>query len=223
VTVHESDGRPAAGVAVRLGGGLMTETDIEVGSAELAVPASWVRGGTSKCWIFQAADVDALPVSRDEFLLRAFGSPDLRQIDGISGVHVMGLGSQRAVAKVVETARVDKQLGSGSSASGSTSVTEKGAVPEILAFAVENGALTKSQSGTTISFKGNPVGIVNSLIAIYHPRINYPGFNVPSGTNEEPAAGHLTYAQPADVPINPSGEVEEEAVSRTDPEQKTDS
>ena len=48
-----------------------------MGSAELAVPASWVRGGTSKCWIFQAADVDALPVTRDEFLLRAFGSPDL--------------------------------------------------------------------------------------------------------------------------------------------------
>lgn len=60
-------------------------SEIEVGSAELAVPASWVRGGTSKCWIFQATDVDALPVTRDEFLLRAFGSPDLRQIDGIGG------------------------------------------------------------------------------------------------------------------------------------------
>jgi len=60
-------------------------SEIEVGSAELAVPASWVRGGTSKCWIFQAADVDALPVTRDDFLLRAFGSPDLRQIDGIGG------------------------------------------------------------------------------------------------------------------------------------------
>ncbi len=54
-------------------------------SGELAVPASWVRGGTSKCWIFEAGDVDALPVSRDEFLLRAFGSPDYRQIDGIGG------------------------------------------------------------------------------------------------------------------------------------------
>jgi 2-methylaconitate cis-trans-isomerase PrpF len=54
-------------------------------ATELSVPASWVRGGTSKCWIFRAADVDALPVSRDEFLLRAFGSPDLRQIDGIGG------------------------------------------------------------------------------------------------------------------------------------------
>ena len=60
-------------------------SEIEVGSAELAVPASWVRGGTSKCWVFQAAEVDALNVTRDEFLLRAFGSPDLRQIDGIGG------------------------------------------------------------------------------------------------------------------------------------------
>ena len=76
----------------------MTETDIEVGSAELAVPASWVRGGTSKCWIFQAADVDALPVTRDEFLLRAFGSPDLRQIDGIGGAT-----STTSKAIIVET------------------------------------------------------------------------------------------------------------------------
>jgi hypothetical protein len=71
----------------------------------------------------------------------------------------------RDLAKVVEAARVDKQLGSGSSASGSTSVTSKGAVPKILSFAVENGALTRTQSGTTISFKGNPVGLVNSLLA----------------------------------------------------------
>ena len=76
-----------------------------------------------------------------------------------------GVAVRRELAKVVEAARVDKQLGSGSSASGSTSVTEKGAVPKILAFAVENGALTRTQSGTTISFKANPAGIANSLIA----------------------------------------------------------
>lgn len=65
--------------------------------------------------------------------------------------------------KVIEAARVDKQLGSDSSSSGSTSVTEKGAVPRILGFAVENGALIKTQSGTTISFKANPDGIVRAL------------------------------------------------------------
>jgi putative nucleotidyltransferase with HDIG domain len=55
--------------------------------------------------------------------------------------------------------------------------------------------------------------IVNSLIAIYHPRIDYPGFNVPAAGNDAAAKPHLTYAQPADVPINASGEVEEEAMS----------
>jgi cyclic-di-AMP phosphodiesterase PgpH len=55
--------------------------------------------------------------------------------------------------------------------------------------------------------------IVNSLIAIYHPRIDYPGFNVPSGSEAQAVPHHLTYAQPSDVPINPSGEVEEEAMS----------
>jgi cyclic-di-AMP phosphodiesterase PgpH len=59
--------------------------------------------------------------------------------------------------------------------------------------------------------------IVNSLIAIYHPRIDYPGFNVPLGSKEGEPTHHVTYAEAADVPINPSGEVEDEAISRTDP------
>ncbi len=42
-------------------------SEVQVGSAELAVPASWVRGGTSKCWIFRASEVDGLPITRDEF------------------------------------------------------------------------------------------------------------------------------------------------------------
>ncbi len=65
--------------------------------------------------------------------------------------------------------------------------------------------------------------IVNSLIAIYHPRIDYPGFNVPSGADEQTAQPHhLTYAQPSDVPINPSGEVEEEAMSWSEAPDKQD-
>ena len=111
-----------------------------------------VRDQKTKTAQVQAVDLDLRAAPELYLLSIAFAQP-------------RGTAVARELAKVVETARVDKQLGSGSSASGSTSVTEKGAVPEILAFAVENGALTKSQSGTTISFKGNPVGIVNSLIA----------------------------------------------------------
>lgn len=56
--------------------------------------------------------------------------------------------------------------------------------------------------------------IVNSLAAIYHPRIDYPDFNAPSPSLSIDASPHITYEHAADVPINRSGEVEEEAISR---------
>lgn len=48
-------------------------------------PAMWMRGGTSKGLYFLRDDLPDDTESRDEFLLRALGSPDLRQIDGIGG------------------------------------------------------------------------------------------------------------------------------------------
>ena len=47
--------------------------------------------------------------------------------------------------------------------------------------------------------------IINSLTAIYHARIDYPGFNVPAG---DATARGITYDKASDVPINPAGEVE---------------
>lgn len=44
-----------------------------------------VRGGTSKCWIFDAAQIDRLDVDRDDALLMAFGAEDPRQLDGVGG------------------------------------------------------------------------------------------------------------------------------------------
>ncbi|HKW76443.1 MAG TPA: hypothetical protein VJN64_13020 [Terriglobales bacterium] len=66
--------------------------------------------------------------------------------------------------KTIEESRTDKQVGTSSSnGAGGTSVVSKGSVPAVLGFAVENGALTQSVSGTTITFRGNPVGIVQLL------------------------------------------------------------
>lgn len=48
------------------------------------VRCMWMRGGTSKGGYFLASD---LPADRDAFLLRAMGSPDPRQIDGMGGAH----------------------------------------------------------------------------------------------------------------------------------------
>ena len=62
-----------------------------------------------------------------------------------------------------EEARVDKQTGSGSSSAGSTSLVSKGNVPAILGFAVEHGGLERDIDGTTVTFRGNPVGLFKAL------------------------------------------------------------
>ncbi|MDT0681451.1 4-oxalomesaconate tautomerase [Roseicyclus sp. F158] len=67
-----------------------------------AVRAMWMRGGTSKGGYFLAGD---LPDDRDDFLLRAMGSPDPRQIDGMGGADP--LTSKVAVVRRSQRAGVD--------------------------------------------------------------------------------------------------------------------
>ncbi|RDS83910.1 4-oxalomesaconate tautomerase [Dyella monticola] len=45
----------------------------------------WMRGGTSKGGFFLASELPNDVATRDAFLLRAYGSPDVRQIDGMGG------------------------------------------------------------------------------------------------------------------------------------------
>ena len=65
--------------------------------------------------------------------------------------------------------------------------------------------------------------IISALTAIYHARIDYPGFNPPQMTgplSKLPDADidseerGVSYSRAADVPINKAGEVEDEAISR---------
>ena len=66
--------------------------------------------------------------------------------------------------------------------------------------------------------------VIGSLTAIYHARIDYPGFNppqvtgplsaLPSGELDSEERG-ISYSRAGDVPINKAGEVEDEAISRT--------
>lgn len=44
-----------------------------------------MRGGTSKCWVFEREALIVPGRTVDEVLLRLFGSPDPRQIDGVGG------------------------------------------------------------------------------------------------------------------------------------------
>ena len=64
--------------------------------------------------------------------------------------------------------------------------------------------------------------MISALTAIYHARIDYPGFNPPpTGPMPTLPAGDLdseergvTYSKPSEIPISRGGEVEDEAISR---------
>ncbi|MEK0100840.1 PrpF domain-containing protein, partial [Streptomyces sp. A475] len=51
----------------------------------LRLQGEMIRGGTSKCWIFDHRDVAATGVDVDVLLLAAFNAGDPRQIDGVGG------------------------------------------------------------------------------------------------------------------------------------------
>ena len=55
--------------------------------AQIAIPCSVMRGGTSKGLYFKAEDLPADPAARDKVLLAVMGSPDPRQIDGLGGAN----------------------------------------------------------------------------------------------------------------------------------------
>ncbi|MBI3966421.1 MAG: proline racemase family protein, partial [Chloroflexi bacterium] len=48
-----------------------------------------MRGGTSKGVFFHEKDLPADPTLRDQVVLRIFGSPDKRQIDGLGGADLL--------------------------------------------------------------------------------------------------------------------------------------
>jgi hypothetical protein len=68
----------------------------------------------------------------------------------------------RALLQALE-ARTGKQLGSTPGGSGSTSLAMKGLVPKILGVAVESGAINREVSGTTLTFRATPSGVVKAL------------------------------------------------------------
>lgn len=73
--------------------------------SDQAVPALWMRGGTSRGGFFLAGDLPQDVATRDAFLLRVMGSPDPRQVDGLGGGDP--LTSKVAVVKRSEREGVD--------------------------------------------------------------------------------------------------------------------
>lgn len=64
--------------------------------------------------------------------------------------------------------------------------------------------------------------MIKSLVAIYHSRVDYPGYVPPNSGQFKFVAGEhdseergLRYMNPADIPVSPGGEIEDEAIDRS--------
>jgi hypothetical protein len=62
-----------------------------------------------------------------------------------------------------EPKRTDKQIGADPKSSGTTSLAVKGGIPSVLGWATEHGAAVASRDGTTVTFRFNPVGVIEAL------------------------------------------------------------
>jgi 4-oxalomesaconate tautomerase len=122
---------------------------------DAGVRCTLLRGGTSRGLYFEAGDLPADPVARDDLLLRLMGSPDARQIDGLGGA--TSLTSKVAIVGRSENVHADVdylflQLGV-----DKATVSDRQNCGNILAgvgpFAVERGLVPARPDETTVRIR----------------------------------------------------------------------
>lgn len=82
----------------------------------------------------------------------ALPGDDLHQVRGL-----------RAYRYLSEVTRTDKQLGATSSGPGSTTLAEKPGIPDLVAFAVDHGAVEQTISGTGLTLTSSPYAFIRLL------------------------------------------------------------
>ncbi|NNL99462.1 MAG: 4-oxalomesaconate tautomerase [Gammaproteobacteria bacterium] len=143
-----------------------------------ALPATLMRGGTSKGLYFRA---DALPADaavRDRLLLAAMGSPDSRQIDGVGGAHpltskvaVVGPSADDAadVDYLFLQVAVDRPLVSSVQNCGNI-------LAGVGPFAIEQGLVAAGDAETSVRIRMlNTGGIAVARVQTPGARVSYSG------------------------------------------------
>jgi len=145
---------------------------------ETGVACMWMRGGTSKGGYFLKDDLPVDPAERDRFLLRAMGSPDDRQIDGMGGADPL----TSKVAVVAKSARdgvdvdylflqvfVDQALVSDSQNCGNI-------LAGVGPFAIERGLVEAGNGRTDVRiFMENTGQIAVATVETPGGRVSYEG------------------------------------------------
>ncbi|WP_282295899.1 4-oxalomesaconate tautomerase [Stenotrophomonas sp. PS02289] len=161
------------------------------------IRAMWMRGGTSKGGYFLASELPAEPAARDTFLLRAYGSPDPRQIDGMGGADPL----TSKVAVVSASARddadvdylflqvfVDQALVSDAQNCGNL-------LAGVGPFAIERGLVKAADAQTEVRiFMVNTGKIATATVQTPGGQVTYDGAARIDGVPGTAAAVPLTFA-----------------------------
>ena len=164
------------------------------------IPCMILRGGTSKGLFFLERDLPADAAARDAFLLRAMGSPDSRQINGLGGATSVTskvaiiAPSQRPDADVDYTfaqVSVDKPIVSYKGNCGNISSA-------VGPFAIEAG-LVRAENGTTPVriFNTNTGKVILAEICTENGAVRYDGDYVIAGVPGSAAPVKLRFMNPA--------------------------
>ncbi|MEO1556782.1 MAG: 4-oxalomesaconate tautomerase [Pseudomonadota bacterium] len=165
-----------------------------------SVRCMWMRGGTSKGGYFLSQDLPSDPEERDAFLLRAMGSPDERQIDGMGGadpltskVAVVGTSNRDGVDVdyLFLQVFVDKPV-----------VTDAQNCGNILAgvgaFAIERGLVTPVGDETPVAiYMENTGQVAVARVSTPNGRVSYRGTARIDGVPDGAAAVPLTFKDTA--------------------------
>lgn len=161
------------------------------------VSCMWMRGGTSKGGYFLAHE---LPEDRDGFLLRALGSPDARQIDGMGGADP--LTSKVAVVKKSSRPGVDVDYLFLQVFVDQPIVTDGQNCGNILAgvgpFAIERGLVAAQEGQTEVRIHMENTGqVATAKIETPGGRVSYQGDARIDGVPGTAAPVPITFADTA--------------------------
>jgi len=142
------------------------------------VRCMWMRGGTSKGGYFLKDDLPRDPAHRDAFLLRAMGSPDPRQVDGMGGADP--LTSKVAIVTQSSRSGVDVDYLFLQVFVDQATVSDAQNCGNILAgvapFAIERGLVPAQNGETTVTvYMENSGQIAVEKVATPNAQVTYCG------------------------------------------------
>ncbi len=166
---------------------------------ESSIPCTIMRGGTSKALFFLDSDLPADAKQRTDCLLRAFGSPDIRQVDGMGGADP--LTSKTAIIRASNMAGVDVEY-----TFGQVSITEPivdmagncGNISSAVGpFAIDKGLVPAVDPVTTVRiFNTNTKKMIVADVPVHEGRVVTQGTFRISGVPGTGAEIKLHFADP---------------------------